>query len=121
MNVTRRAAALAAIMLLALASAARAADGGANRAADTQWPGYNGGYDATRFAPLTQVDTKNVATLVEVGRFKLPETLSFQSGPVVVGDTLYVTTVKSTYAIDARSGGQRWVRTIEPKTHMIGT
>lgn len=88
---------------------------------DTQWLGYNGGYDAIRFSPLTQIDTKNVAKLEEVGRFKISETLSFQCGPVVVGDTMYVTTVKSTYAIDARKGEQRWVRTIVPKTMMIGT
>ena len=34
---------------------------------------------------------------------------------------MFVTTVTSTYAIDARTGKQRWVRTIKPKTQMIGT
>jgi len=92
-----------------------------DRNGDTQWLGFNGGYDGTRFSPLAQINTRNVASLTEVGRFGLPETLSFQCGPVVVGDTMYVTTVKSTYALDARTGRQKWVRTIEPKTHMIGT
>jgi alcohol dehydrogenase (cytochrome c) len=96
---------------------ARAAD----QSADTQWLGYNGGPDATRYSPLTQIDTKNAANLQEVARLRIPETLSFQCGPVVVGDTMYVTTVKSTYAADARTGRQKWVRTIEPKTQMIGT
>src|SRR5437868_10195995 len=77
---------------------------------DTEWLGYNGGYDATRFSPLTQINTKNVAQLKEVARFKIPETLSFQSGPVVVGDTMYVTTRENTYAINARTGAQRWLR-----------
>ena len=90
-------------------------------APDTQWLGYNGGYDATRFSPLTQIDIKNVAKLKEIARFKIPETLSFQCGPVVVGDTMFITTVTSTYAIDARTGKQRWVRTIKPTTQMIGT
>ena len=89
--------------------------------ADTEWLGYNGGYDAIRFSPLRQIDTTNVAKLKEVARFKIPETLSFQCNPIVVGDTMFVTTVKSTYAIDARTGKQHWVRTIEPKTKMIGT
>jgi len=88
---------------------------------DTQWLGYNGGYDATRFSPLTQIDTRNVVQLKEVTRFKIPETLSFQCGPVVVGDTMFITTVTSTYAINARTGKQRWVRTIKPTTQMIGT
>jgi glucose dehydrogenase len=63
----------------------------------------------------------NVASLQEGGRLKIPETLSFQCGPVVIGDRMYVTTVKSTYAADARTGQQKWVRTIEPETQMIGT
>jgi alcohol dehydrogenase (cytochrome c) len=90
-------------------------------ATDTDWLGYDGGYDATRFSPLTQIDTKNVAQLKEVARFQIPETLSFQCGPVVVGGSMFITTVTSTYAIDARTGKEHWVRTIKPSTHMIGT
>ena len=77
---------------------------------EAQWPQFNGGYDATRYSSLTQVDTKNAATLQEVARFRLPETMSFQCDPVVIGDTMYLTTLKTTYAIDARTGQQRWVR-----------
>src|SRR3954468_8594786 len=82
---------------------------------DSEWPGYNGGYDATRFSPLTQINKENVASLQEVARFKIPETMSFQSGPVVIADTMYVTTLVNTYAIDARNGRQRWVRHHELK------
>src|SRR5438128_631514 len=77
---------------------------------DADWRQFNGGYDATRFSSLTQVNTSNAGSLQEVGRFNIPETMSFQSDPVVIGDTLYVTTLVNTYAIDARSGQQRWVR-----------
>jgi glucose dehydrogenase len=49
----------------------------------SEWPSYNGGYDATRFSSLTQISTSNVASLAEVARFKLPETTAFQSGPVL--------------------------------------
>jgi alcohol dehydrogenase (cytochrome c) len=92
-----------------------------SEAAAPKWLTYNGGYDATRFSPLTQIDKSNVASLHEVARFKIPETLSFQCGPIVVGDTMFITTVASTYAIDARTGQRRWVRTIEPATKMLGT
>jgi alcohol dehydrogenase (cytochrome c) len=122
MNAAFRRAAIGVLAILVCADCVRAADapvGG--QTADTQWLGYNGGPDATRFSSLTQIDTKNVANLQEVARFKIPETLSFQSGPVVVGDTVYVTTVKTTYAIDARTGEKRWAKTIEPETQMIGT
>lgn len=117
MSITRRMVAICTLLCLTLAGLACAAD----KPADTGWLGFNGSYEGTRFSPLAQIDTNNVSTLTEVARFKIPETMSFQAGPVVVGDTMYVTTVTSTYAIDARTGEQRWVRTIEPKTLMIGT
>ena len=87
----------------------------------SEWPSYNGGYDATRFSSLTQISTSNVASLAEVARFKLPETTAFQSGPVLMDGTLYVTTAANTYAIDARTGEQRWVHHFEPKSLGIGT
>src|SRR5256886_14002509 len=82
---------------------------------EVQWVAFNGGYDATRFSTLTQIDTKNVATLREVARFKLPETMSFQCDPVVIAGTMYLTTRERTYAIDARTGEQRWGRSHELK------
>lgn len=87
----------------------------------SEWPSYNGGYDATRYSFLSQINTSNVASLAEVARFKLPETTSFQSGPVLIDGTLHVTTATSTYAIDARTGEQRWVHHFEPKSFGIGT
>ncbi len=78
----------------------------ASQRSDGEWQ-FNGGYDATGFSPLTQINTGNASALREVARFRLPETMSFQSEVVVADDTIYVTTLKSTYAIDARAGTQR--------------
>jgi alcohol dehydrogenase (cytochrome c) len=94
-------------------------DGGMHSA--SEWPAYNGGYDATRFSPVTQINTSNVASLTEVARFKLPETMAFQSGPVLIDGTLYVTTSTNTYAIDARTADQRWRHHFEPKSMGLGT
>ena len=91
-----------------------------NHRSDIGWLGFNGGYDAVRFSPLTQINTANVASLQEVARFKIPETMSFQSNPVVIGDTLYVTTLVNTYAIDARTGQHRWVNHHELKDPALG-
>jgi len=55
------------------------------------------------FSSLTQINKDNVASLQEIARFKIPETMSFQSEPVVIGDVMYVATLVNTYAIDARS------------------
>ena len=79
----------------------------------SEWPSYNGGYDATRFSSLSQINTGNVASLAEVARFKLPETTAFQSGPVLIDGTMYVTTANNTYALDPRTGEQRWLQRYE--------
>jgi glucose dehydrogenase len=95
---------------LAFGLATKAVSQGSTQKSHDEWPQFNGGYDATRFSPLTQINTNNVGSLRQVARFKLPETTSFQADPVVVVGTLYVTTLHNTYAIDARTGQQRWVR-----------
>jgi PQQ-dependent dehydrogenase (methanol/ethanol family) len=87
----------------------------------SEWPEYNGGYNATRFSPVTQINTGNVASLTEVARFKLPETMAFQSGPVLIDGTLYVTTATNTYAIDARTAQQRWSHHFDAKSMGLGT
>ena len=87
----------------------------------SEWPSYNGGYDATRYSSLSQINTGNVASLAEVARFKLPETTAFQSGPVLIDGTMYVTTANNTYALDPRTGEQRWIQHFEPKSAGIGT
>src|SRR4051812_12138673 len=115
MNRLNRSAAIVTWAVLTCAGVTGAVGQADSRKPNTEWQGYNGGYDATRFSPLTQIDTKNVASLQEVARFRIPETLSFQSEPVVIGDTIYVTTREHTYAIDARTGARRWVRHHELK------
>ena len=87
----------------------------------SEWPAYNGGYNATRFSPVTKINTANVASLTEVARFKLPETLAFQSGPVLINGTMYVTTATNTYAIDARTAQQQWSHHFDAKSMGLGT
>ena len=83
---------------------AAAASGGATPAvaqpgdmkSGSEWPSYNGGYNATRFSSLSQINTGNVGSLTEVARFKLPETTAFQSGPLLIDGTMFVTTATNT-------------------------
>src|SRR5262249_41196039 len=81
---------------LAFGLATKAVSQGDSQRSRGEWPQFNGGYDATRFSPLMQINTNNVGSLREVARFKIPETTSFQADPVVIGDTLYVTTLHNT-------------------------
>ena len=93
-----RQAAMAGVVLTAIASAAAAAD----------WPSYNNGYPSQRFSPLTEITPENATTLKPVCEIALGDDGAFQSGPVMVGDTIYVTTSHTTVALDARDCSARW-------------
>jgi alcohol dehydrogenase (cytochrome c) len=82
------------------------ASGAIDTAAD--WLTYNRTLEGHRGSPLADIDTGNVAGLHPVCTFPLGERASFQSGPVVVGGTMYVTTVERTWAIDAATCALRW-------------
>ena len=72
------------------------------------WPTYNRSLEGHRGSPLADIDTANVARLRPVCSFALGERASFQSGPVVVGGTMYVTTGTGTWALDAATCALRW-------------
>lgn len=72
------------------------------------WPNYNGPLRGTHYSPLTEINTRNVGQLKVVGRFDLGFTSSFQTGPVVVDGTLFLTAFKRTYAIDATAAKLKW-------------
>ena len=74
----------------------------------SEWLTYNGDFDAIRFSPLDQITPQNVESLIKVGEFTLPDTVPFQTGQIMVGRTIYLTTAFSTYAIDAVNGNLIW-------------
>ena len=63
------------------------------------WPGYSNTYDGQRYAAFDQINTGNVAQLKTVCELKLGEEGPFQTGPVVVGVTMFLTTAHTTVAI----------------------
>ena len=68
-------------------------------------------YDNTRFSPLNQITTGNVGKLRLAYSFQLGSLRSNESTPLVIGDTLYVSTSwgpKYVYALDAATGAQKW-------------
>lgn len=78
----------------------------ANSAAD--WSMYNRGFTGTRFSPLAQITPANVATLRTACTFDLGSQAAMESGPVVIGGVMYVTTALATFAIDAATCQMRW-------------
>lgn len=73
-----------------------------------EWPSYNNSLEGTRYSPLTQITPANASGLERACTFDTGEQMSMQSGPVVVGGVLYLTTDTSTYAIDAATCRRIW-------------
>ena len=78
---------------------------------DRGWPSYNGDLAGARTAPLAQITTANVGELRPVCRLRVGEEGSFQTGPIVVGDTIYVTTPHTTVAARASTCDVLWRHT----------
>ena len=77
------------------------------------WPTYNGSYAGDRYSRLDEVTTENVTALRKTCTFDTGEKGSFQTGPVVIGGAIYLTTDVTTYAIDGASCLQKWKYTRE--------
>ena len=85
----------------------------------SEWLTFNGGFDAIRFSALSQITPKNVESIVMVGGYTITDTVRFQTGPVMIGKTLYFTTAFSTYAVDAITGKLTWVHKFEGKGALL--
>lgn len=86
----------------------------------TDWPSYNRTLMSDRYAPLDEINTGNVAKLHPICTYDIGMQTEFETGPLVVGDTLYATTETDIIAIDANTCQEKW-RTHEnivvPKRH----
>jgi alcohol dehydrogenase (cytochrome c) len=81
--------------------------------ADADWHGYNNTLAGDRFSPLREITPANVASLRRRCAYRLGERAAMEAGPVVIGGTLYVTTARRTYAIDAATCALRWRHTYD--------
>jgi alcohol dehydrogenase (cytochrome c) len=86
----------------------------------SNWLGYQGDYTGMRYSALDQINGSNAARLKRVCSFVLDDDESFQAGPTVNDGTLFVTTFKDTYAVDAATCGLRWKDHVESPTPPFG-
>lgn len=77
------------------------------------WPSYNRTFTSERYAPLDQIDRTNVSRLRQVCVYDLEVDTNFQTGPIVIGGTLYATTDREILALDAATCQPKW-RVREP-------
>ena len=104
----RLASALLTLALECALGAAPRAGAGANARVSQGWPGYNGDYESQRYSPLDQITPRNVAGLRSICETQVGEMGALQSGLLVVGRRLYLTTPRSTLALDAVSCEVLW-------------
>ena len=72
------------------------------------WEGYNKSLDGQRFSPLDQINVSNAASLVEVCRVRVASRGSLQSGLVVTGGSIFVSTATETMALDSTTCRVKW-------------
>jgi PQQ-dependent dehydrogenase (methanol/ethanol family) len=97
--------ALALVVMQAQRSAAEAS------AHDVGWPHYGNDDGDTHYSPLVQIKLDNIDHLHVAYAFPLGVLRSNESTPVVIGDTMYVTSSwgpRFVYALDAATGAMRW-------------
>ncbi|MEO7363327.1 MAG: PQQ-binding-like beta-propeller repeat protein [Gemmatimonadaceae bacterium] len=72
------------------------------------WSTYNRTLAGDRFSPLAEIDRTNVSQLKSICTYALPEVTSLQTGPIVIGGTMYFTTDTISYAMDAGTCTEKW-------------
>jgi len=106
---------LAALLMVGV-TAVKANDSVVKAVADPNgWAIAGGDYGNMRFSSLKQITSENADKLQLVYSFSLASLRSNESSPIVIGNTMYVSTSwgpKYVYAIDAATGVRKW--TYEP-------
>jgi glucose dehydrogenase len=81
----------------------------------TDWPNFNRDLAGTRYSPLTQINTRNIAKLKEVWTFHLHQAgespavrASTEATPIVVNNVMYLPAGDSVVALQPESGKEVW-------------
>jgi PQQ-dependent dehydrogenase (methanol/ethanol family) len=73
------------------------------------WPSYGRDYTNQRFSPLAQITPANVSGLKPAWTYKTGLPHAFETSPIVVGGTMYISTpLNHVVALDARTGQKKW-------------
>lgn len=104
MEVEMRSAYLLGLIIAAAGVAIASPAGGA----PVDWPSYNRTLTSDRFAPLAEINRRNVGRLHVICTFDTGQMNAFQSGLVEVGGTLYATTEHDTLALDPNTCRVKW-------------
>src|SRR2546425_5562259 len=109
-----------ALVLLITATAALTGQKGKSRSPDTDWPMFNRDLAGTRYSPLTQINTTNVANLKVAWTYKLrphdgkpltgqsPNEMFQEVTPIVVNGVMYLPAANRIVALEPETGKEIW-------------
>ena len=72
------------------------------------WLTYHGAYNGQRHSKLMQFTPENVQNLKQIWRFQTGGNQAIKASPILVDGMLYLTTPDNIWAVDARTGKERW-------------
>ena len=109
-----------AVVLLIFATLAVSAQRSRPRNPDTDWPMFNRDLAGTRYSPLTQINTTNVANLKVAWTYKLrprdgkpltgqsPSEMFQEITPIVVNGVMYLPAANRVVALEPETGKEIW-------------
>jgi alcohol dehydrogenase (cytochrome c) len=98
----------AALLALCLTTSCSMAPKSQTSVLSVGWPSYNRTLHSERFSELRAIDSKTIGDLRVLCEASLGDPGSFQANPIVIDDTLFVTTVHTVVALDASDCTLRW-------------
>ncbi len=105
------------VQLKARPAQAAPAASGAPQAAG--WAVYNKTLEGQRFSHLKQINAGNAGALAEICRIKIARGGSFHTGPLVIDGVMFITTARSTIALDAQTCALRWRSVYQPEQEEV--
>ena len=72
------------------------------------WVTYAGSYNGWRHSPLKQITPENAGSMVAKWVYHVPKAQGLRATPIVYEGVMYVTSINSLYALDARTGRLIW-------------
>jgi len=112
------------IALTGIVGAVLAAVSSAGFAEKGEWPNYGNDKANTRYSDLNQINSRNVNRLKVAWMHSLGSLETQESTPLVIGDTMYVTTStgpRFVFALDAKTGKTKWAHQPEMPNDYFAT
>ena len=85
-----------------------------------EWPTYHGNENGNRYSELAQITPANVKRMGPRWVYTVNNGRSLEVTPIVVNGVMYVTTVNSVYALDARTGRKIWEYSRPRSKELVG-